>query len=158
MWGRKMTAFKFDDSGVHWSTLEGIPDVWYFILEIDEKNRIVDILFKFSANALIVLHRHHCDYRTFTIQGELRLYNPKGELTEVRRAGAYVAKAGGGEPHSEGGGDQDVIALFSNRNVKGPVYEILDDKLQTLAMLDFDGFKELLKKQNAELDLARRYA
>jgi len=158
MWGRKMTAFKFDDSRVHWSTLEGIADVWYFILEVDEKNRIVDILFKFSANARVVLHRHHADYRTFTIQGELRLYNAKGELTEVRRAGAYVAKAGGGEPHREGGGDQDVIALFSNRNVKGPIYEILDDNLQTAAMLDFDGFKELLKKQNAELARARRYA
>ena len=146
----KIMTFKFDQSGIRWNTLEGIDDVWYHILEIDEKNRIVDILFKFSANAKVVLHRHHSDYRTFTIQGELRLYNSRNELTEVRGPGAYVAKAAGGAPHREGGGDQDVIALFSNRNVAGPIYEILDDQLQTLAMLDFDGFKELLKNQTSE--------
>jgi len=27
------------------------------------------------------------------------------------------------EPHSEGGGDEDAIVFFSNRNVGGPLYE-----------------------------------
>jgi len=93
---------KFDQTNVRWYTLEGIPDVWYNILEVDEKSRTVDILFKFSANAKIVLHRHWADYRTFIIQGELRLYNAAGELIEIRGIGSYVAKAAGGEPHPEG--------------------------------------------------------
>ena len=142
-----MTAPKFDDSSIRWNTLEGIPDVWYHILDVDDKNRIIDVLFKFSANAKIILHRHHADYRTFIVQGELRLYNARNELTEIRKTGSYVAKPAGGEPHREGGGEEDVIAVFSNRNVEGLVYEILDDELRTVAMLGYDDFKELLKAQ-----------
>jgi len=137
----------FDESNIRWFTLEGIPDVWYNILEVDEKSRIVDILFKFSAGAQIVLHRHKAPYRTFIIQGELRLYNAKGDLIEIRRTGSYVEKPSGGEPHREGGGDQDVIALFSNREVEGPIYELLDEDLNPIAVLGFDDFKDLREAQ-----------
>ena len=143
-----MATRGFDDSNIAWNTLEGIPDVWYHILDIDDANRIVDILFKFSARSKIVLHRHRTEYRTFVIQGELRLYNAENELTEVRKVGSYVAKAAGGEPHREGGGDEDVIAIFSNSNVEGPVYELLDDELRTVVTLGYDEFKELLRQQN----------
>lgn len=143
-----MAARGFDDSNIAWNTIEGIADVWYHILDIDERNRIVDILFKFSAHARIMLHRHRADYRTFVIQGELRLYDAQNELTEIRKVGSYVAKPAGGEPHREGGGDQDVIAIFSNRNVERPVYEILDDALQPVALLGYDEFKELFRQQN----------
>jgi quercetin dioxygenase-like cupin family protein len=142
-----MSTLKFDDSNVRWNTLEGIADAWYHILEVDETNRIVDILFKFAANAKIILHRHAAPYRTFIIQGELRLYDKNGDLTEVRRAGSYVSKPAGGPPHSEGGGDQDVIALFSNREVNGPVYEILDDDLNIIATLGLAEFKALQQQQ-----------
>jgi 2,4'-dihydroxyacetophenone dioxygenase len=144
-----MTMLKFDDHNIRWNTLEGIADVWYHVLEVDEKNRIVDILFKFSAHAQIVLHRHHASYRTFILQGELRLYSAEGDLIEVRDVGSYVEKPAGGEPHREGGGDQDVITLFSNRDVEGPIYEILDDELKTIATLGFDDFKSLLQAQDA---------
>lgn len=140
---------KFDQSNIRWYTLEGIPDVWYHVLEVDEKNRIVDILFKFSANAQIVLHRHRAAYRTFIIQGELRIYAANGDLTEIRGAGSYVSKPAGGDPHREGGGDQDVIAVFSNRDVEGPIYEILDDELNTITTLGFDAFKALFEAQGA---------
>lgn len=142
-----MMTIKFDDRNIRWYTLEGISDVWYHVLEVDEKNRIVDILFKFSANAKIVLHRHWAAYRTFVIQGELRLYNANGDLKEIRGVGSYVSKPAGGEPHREGGGDQDVIAIFSNRQVEGPIYEIFDDELNTVATLGLDDFKALLEAQ-----------
>lgn len=142
-----MMTIKFDDRNIRWYTLEGISDVWYHVLEVDEKNRIVDILFKFSANAKIVLHRHLAAYRTFVIQGELRLYNANGDLKEIRGVGSYVSKPAGGEPHREGGGDQDVIAIFSNRQVEGPIYEIFDDELNTVATLGLDDFKALLEAQ-----------
>lgn len=144
-----MGLMKFDESNVRWHTLDGFDHIWYHILEVDETNRIVDILFKFSANRQIVLHRHKADYRTFIIQGELRLYNAAGELTEVRRAGSYVSKPAGGEPHREGGGDQDVIALFSNRNVNGVVYEILDNDLNVVATLGMAEFKALFGAQQS---------
>lgn len=144
-----MTPARFDDSNIRWNTLEGIDDLWYHMLNVDESNRIVDILFKFSANAKVILHRHWTNYSTFIIQGELRLYNARNELVEIRKTGSYVSKAAHGEPHREGGGDQDVIAVFSNRNVDGPVYEILDDELNTLSFLGFDDFKALLAQQQA---------
>ncbi|QXX76085.1 regulator [Methylovirgula sp. HY1] len=142
-------ATKFDDSNVRWYTLEGIEDVYYHILKVDEKNRIVDILFKFSADARVILHRHWATYRTFIIQGELRLYSADGDLKEIRGVGSYVSKLAGGEPHREGGGDQDVIAIFSNRDVEGPIYEILDDELKMVAILGFNDFKALFEAQKA---------
>jgi quercetin dioxygenase-like cupin family protein len=144
-----MTPARFDDSNIRWNTLEGIDDLWYHMLNVDESNRIVDILFKFSANAKVILHRHWTNYSTFIIQGELRLYNARNELVEIRKTGSYVSKAAHGEPHREGGGDEDVIGVFSNRNVDGPVYEILDDELNTLSFLGFDDFKALLAQQQA---------
>ena len=87
-----MATRGFDDSNIAWNTLEGIPDVWYHILDIDDANRIVDILFKFSARSRIVLHRHRTDYRTFVIQGELRLYNAENELTRSARSAATSPK------------------------------------------------------------------
>lgn len=140
-----MSLIKFDESSIRWYTLDGIDDVWLNVLEVDEKNRIVDILYKFSANKQIVLHRHKAPYRTFVVQGELRIYKANGDLKEIRPVGSYVSKPASDEPHREGGGDQDVIALFSNRDVDGVIYEVLDDNLNPIATLGLKEFKELLE-------------
>jgi quercetin dioxygenase-like cupin family protein len=140
---------RLDERNIKWRTIEGIDHLSYFICHLDEKNRSVDILFKFSANQKIPLHRHKADYSTLVIQGELRIYRSNGELKEVRPTGSYVTREAGGEPHTEGGGDCDVIALFSNRNVDNLVYEILDDKLDTIGTFGMAEFKELLTSQSA---------
>jgi hypothetical protein len=49
----------------------------------------------------------------------------------------------------EGGGAQDVIAFFSNRNVDGIVYEVLDDDFDTIATLGVEEFKALFAAQSA---------
>jgi quercetin dioxygenase-like cupin family protein len=116
---------------------------------VDEANRSVDILFKFAANQKIALHRHHADYRTLVLQGELRIYRPNGEIREIRPVGSYVFTPTGGEPHTEGGGDQDVITFFSNRNVDGLIYEILDDNQNTIAKFGIPEFKALFDAQRA---------
>jgi hypothetical protein len=138
-----VATLPFDTRNIRWNTLDGFPHLAYHICNVDEEKRIVDILFKFDANAQIALHRHKCPYVTLILQGELRIYRANGELKEVRAIGSYVETAGDGEPHREGGGDQDVIAFFSNRNVDKLVYEILDDSLNTIAMLGWDEFKAL---------------
>ncbi len=142
-----MPTSPFDDRNIRWHTLEGFENLWYNICEVDEKNRIVDILFKFAANKKIALHRHKCSYRTVVLQGELRVYRANGELKEIRPVGSYVATSGDGEPHTEGGGDQDVIAFFSNREVGSLVYEILDENLNIIAALGMQEFKALLEAQ-----------
>lgn len=142
-----MSTLPFDTRNIHWNTLEGIPHLAYNICSVDEQRRIVDFLFKFDANSKIVLHRHKAHYITVVLQGELRIYNANGDLKEVRPVGSYVATDPGGEPHTEGGGDQDVIAFFSNRDVDGPVYEILDNDLNIIATFGMNEFKALFEAQ-----------
>jgi quercetin dioxygenase-like cupin family protein len=143
------TTLPFDVRNIRWYTLDGFQHVAYHICAVDEQKRIVDVLFKFDANSKIPLHRHKAEYITLILQGELRIYRANGELKEIRPVGSYVATAADGEPHSEGGGAQDVIAFFSNRNVGELVYEILDEDLNTIATLGMNEFKALLEAQTA---------
>ena len=145
-----MSTLPFDLRNIQWYTIENLPHIAYHVYAVDEAKRIVDILFKFDANAKIVLHRHKADYITLVLQGELRLYRPNGELKEIRPVGSYVAGKANGEPHTEGGGDQDVIAFFSNRNVEDTVYEILDDNLATVATFGIAEFKALMEAQTPQ--------
>lgn len=140
-------AGTFDQSNINWNSLEGIDHVWYHVLKVDPDAKVVDLVLKFAANERIVLHRHHADYSTFIMQGELRLYDEKGELTEIRPTGSFVEKPGGGAPHTEGGGDVDCIAWFSNRGTDGTIYEILGPNGETLATLGLQDFAALQEAQ-----------
>lgn len=137
-----MANYLFDDANINWQTLEGFEHLHYSILDIDEQNKIVDVLFKFAAHQQIVLHRHKAVNKTFVIQGEHRLYEADGRLKEVRAVGSYTSSQPSDKPHREGGGDLDVIVFFSIRGDEGTFYEILDDDLNvtvTLGMQDFIG-------------------
>jgi quercetin dioxygenase-like cupin family protein len=142
-----MSTLPYDTRNIRWNTIEGFDHVAYHVCAVDETKRIVDILFKFDAHSKIALHRHKADYITLVLQGELRIYRANGELKEIRLVGSYVAGKADGEPHTEGGGDQDVIAFFSNRNVDSLVYEILDEDLNVVATFGVAEFKALLDAQ-----------
>lgn len=140
-------ASAFDEANVNWNTLEGIDHLWYHVLNVDRDLKVVDLLLKFAANERVVLHKHHADYSTFIIQGELRLYDSEGELTEIRPTASYVQKSAGGAPHTEGGGDQDCIAWFSNKGTDGVIYEILGPNGETLGTLGLAEFEALMEAQ-----------
>jgi hypothetical protein len=53
------------------------------------------------------------------------------------------------EPHREGGGDQDVIILFSIRGTDGTMYEFVDDDNNVISNFGMDDFTELYELQNA---------
>ncbi|MCJ2033883.1 cupin domain-containing protein [Methylobacterium sp. J-068] len=144
-----MATLPFDDRNITWRTVEGFEHAAYHILNIDEEARIVDLLFKFAANERIALHRHGAAYRTLVLQGELRIYRPDGTLKEVRAVGSYVAGQAGGESHTEGGGDQDVIVYFTNRDIDGAVYELLDESQTVVATFGIPEFKALYEAQVA---------
>jgi hypothetical protein len=134
----------FDENAVTWRELPDVEHVWLSILDVDETAKIVDVLFRFAANEKIVLHRHVAAFHTFVVKGEHRIYTPEGELKEVRPVGTYKAGKADPEPHTEGGGDTDVIILFSLRPYcDGPIYEILDDDGNIVDTMTFDGMKEL---------------
>ena len=146
-----MPTLAFDDRKITWQTTEGFDYAAYCILSVDEAARSVDLLFKFAANERIALHRHGAAYRTLVLQGELRIYYPNGDLKEIRPVGSYVSGQAGGEPHTEGGGDQDDIVFFTNRDIDGPVYEILDDRYETVATFGVADFRALLDAQVATI-------
>ncbi|MEM8572211.1 MAG: regulator [Pseudomonadota bacterium] len=140
-------AAAFDESNINWATAEGFDHVWYHVLNVDRDLNVVDILFKFGANAKILLHKHHADYSTFIIQGELRIYDADGVLTEIRPTASYVQRAGGGAPHTEGGGDIDCIAWFSNKVTNGMIYEFITPDGDTIATLGMDEVEALMQAQ-----------
>jgi len=142
-----MANYLFDDANINWQTLEGFEHLHYSILDIDERNKIVDVLFKFAAHRQIVLHRHKALNKTFVIQGEHRLYEADGSLKEIRAVGSYTSSQPKEEPHREGGGDVDVIVFFSIRGGEGAFYEILDDDLNVIVTLGMQDFIGLYKAQ-----------
>lgn len=136
----KVTNFKFDQQNITWRTLDWLDNISYYVYNVDEKDRIVDVIFKFAAKKQVMLHQHKSSYYTTVLQGELRFYRPDGSLREIRPAGSYVAGFPDGEPHTEGGGDEDAIVLFSNRHVEDALYEFLDADgkiVQVLRIADF---------------------
>lgn len=133
--------FKFDDSNLTWRKIDWLEHVWFYVYDVDRKNGIVDVIFRFAANSKAMLHQHKSPYITLVLQGELRFYRPDGTLKEVRPTGSYVRGVADGEPHTEGGGDEDAIVFFSNRNVEDALYEFRDENglpTVTLRLADFE--------------------
>jgi hypothetical protein len=137
-----MSQFVFDDRNIAWKSLEGIEHLWFQVLDVDEKNKTLHVLFKFAANRKIILHRHLTLNKTMAIQGEHRLYHPDGRLKEVRPVGRFIVSPPSDDPHREGGGDQDVVALFVIYG-DGALYEALDDDLNVITTLSFRDFAGL---------------
>jgi hypothetical protein len=137
----------FDDSNIRWNQIEGLDHLHYQICEVDQVARTVDVLFKFDAHAKIAMHWHRAPYRTLVLQGELRIFGADGALKEVRPVGSYVRGAASDAPHTEGGGDQDVIVFFSNRDIDGPVYDVVDETLTTVAIFGLAEFAALQSVQ-----------
>ncbi len=144
-----MNAYQFDDRNIQWHRLGDFEHFVYTILDIDQENNIADVLFKFEAHQLIVLHRHMALNKMLVIQGEHRFYEPNGDLKEVRPVGRYTSSPPSPKPHRECGGDEGAVVFFSIRcNSKDNVlYELLDDQenlIGTITMADLIG----LFKQN----------
>lgn len=144
-----MTARTFDDGSIRWNRLEGIAHLEYCILDIDRERLVVDVLLKFAANEQILLHRHTALNHMLVLQGEHRLYEPDGRLKEVRPTGRYTVSPPSAEPHREGGGDQDVIILFSIRGTDGTAYELLDDDRNVIGTIGMSDFEALYAAQNS---------
>lgn len=142
-----MSHLKFDDSNLTWSQIDWLKHIWFYVYDVDRKNGIVDVMFKFAANSKVMLHQHKSPYVTLVLQGELRFYRPNGEFKEVRPAGSYVKGVADGEPHLEGGGNEDAIVFFSNRNVEDDLYVFLDENMQPSVTLRIGDFEEALQAQ-----------
>ncbi|WP_330083839.1 cupin domain-containing protein [Methylocystis iwaonis] len=139
-----MAQLRFDDSNISWRRFGDVEHLWLSVLDVDAKNKIVQVLFKFAAHQQIVLHRHKTTNKTFVIQGEHRLYHPDGKLKEIRPAGRYTVSPPSNDPHREGGGDQDVVVMFTIYGENDALYELLDDQMNIVASVSIDDFAKLL--------------
>lgn len=142
-----MTQPLFIPSNLPWQTLAGIDHLHYVILDVDEANKSIDVIFKFAAHQQIILHRHKALNKMFVIQGEHRLYEADGSLREIRPTGCYTTSPASEVPHREGGGETDAIVYFSIRGSTGVLYEILDDDLNIIGSLDMQAFIGLYQQQ-----------
>ena len=143
-----MTDYNFDESNIQWNQMEGFDHLSLVVLDVDRDNQVVDVLFKFTANEQIALHRHVALNHMLVIQGEHILYEPDGAIKETRPTGRYTVSPASDEPHREGGGgQQDVIIFFSIRGTDGVMYEILDDDQNTIASLGMEDFENQLAAQ-----------
>lgn len=142
-----MASYNFDDQNIRWNKLGDFEHLLYSVVNIDEENKTVDFLLKLAANQQIFLHRHMAQNNTFVVQGEHRIYEPNGNLKEIRPVGSYTASPASNEPHREGGGDIDAVVLFSVRGNDGVLYEVLDDDSNLVATLSMQDIIGLYKAQ-----------
>lgn len=139
-----MSLHTFDDSNIKWKKLKDLDHLLVSVLDVDEKNRILHVLYKFAANKQIILHRHKTLNKLLVIQGEHRLYHPNGAIKEIRKVGSYTVTPANDTPHREGGGlDQDVIILFTMYGDSDLLYEGLDDSMNLIATLTFQDYVSL---------------
>jgi hypothetical protein len=142
-----MTNHLFDNADIKWQTLGDFRHFLYSILNIDQQNKIIDVIFKFAVRRQIVLHRHKALNHMLVIQGEHRLYEADGKLKEIRPVGRYTVSPPSDEPHREGGGDEEAIVFFSIRGSDGVFYEILDDDQNVIATLGMQDVIDLYNSQ-----------
>ena len=145
-----ITACRFDDHNIHWHKLGDFEHFVYTILDIDQDNSIADVLFKFEPHKPIVLHRHKVLNKTWVIQGEHRIFEPTGDLKEIRPVGSYTSSPANPDPHRECGGDEGAVVFFSIRgsSIDDVLYELLDDQQTLIGAITMQDLIDLHKAKN----------
>jgi hypothetical protein len=89
-----MATYSFDDSNIKWNRHPDLEHLEFTILNVDEKNYILDILFKFDANEKIILHRHMVHNNTFVVKsrrsGRSAATNPARQATCIERVAVPI--------------------------------------------------------------------
>jgi hypothetical protein len=139
-------SFAFDDRNLRWSKLRDLEHFVFSVFDVDLERGLVDFILKFEPNQRIILHRHLALTNTFVVQGEHRLYEPNGALKEIRPVGSYTSSLPG-EPHREGGDDEECVVFYSVRGNTDVLFELLDDNLNIVGTLNMRDFIEALEQQ-----------
>lgn len=138
------TPILFDDRNIHWQPLGEFKHFMVAVYHVDEARKIVDFIIKYEPNERIVTHRHLAQTSTLVIQGEHRIYEPNGDLKEIRPVGGYTSSAPA-EPHSEGGGPEGAVIFYSLRADDECLFELYDDQMNSIATLGIADFAGLLR-------------
>lgn len=136
----------FDESNVRWFELGALEHLVIAMLDVDVEKKTADFMVKFDPNKQIILHRHVAHTNTFVVEGEHRIYEPDGTLTEVRQVGSYTSSPPGA-PHREGAGDRPCIVLYSIRGDHDAMFELLNDDGSLAAPLSVHDFLAAWEEQ-----------
>ena len=140
------TSYRFDDRNIQWRELGDFKHMMASIFFVDEEKNIVDFIIKFDPNEKVLLHRHLAATNTFVVEGEHRIYEPDGQLREVRPVGRYTFGTGR-DAHDEGGGPNGCVLFYSVRGETDALFDMLDANLNVVATLHTADFKALLDAQ-----------
>ena len=141
-----MTAQQFDDRHIQWRELAGFKHMLVSIFFVDEAKNRVDLLIKFDPNEKVLLHRHLADTNTFVIEGDHVIYEPDGQVREVRPVGQYTFGTGR-DAHDEGGGPNGCVLFYSVRGETDALFDMLDANLDVVATLHTADFKPAFDAQ-----------
>ena len=129
------------DGVISWAPFEGIENLEVTICDIDVERQVVDAIVRFPPNEVTSMHNHCAQTNMFVIQGELRIYEPNGELREVRPAGHHY-RGRRDDVHTEGGGDEGAIVMYSIRgHGDDDLIEMMDAEQQVQSVV---GWQALL--------------
>ncbi len=140
------TSYVFDDRHIRWYELGDFKHFVFAMLDVDVSQKIVDFVLKFPPNQKIFPHRHLALTNTLVVHGEHRLYEPNGQLKEIRPVGSYTTSPPG-DPHQEGAGDGGGVVFYSVRGKDGTLFEVLDDNLNVIGALGLEDFLTAFKEQ-----------
>jgi len=141
-----MTAHQFDDRHIQWRELAGFKHMLVSIFFVDEAKNRVDLLIKFDPNEKVLLHRHLADTNTFVIEGDHVIYEPDGQVREVRPVGRYTFGTGR-DAHDEGGGPNGCVLFYSVGGETDALFDMLDANLNVVASLRTADFKAAFDAQ-----------
>ena len=143
------TSFAFDDRNIRWHKLGDLEHFVFFVFDVDLERGLVDYILKFEPNQRIILHRHLALTNTLVVQGEHRFYEPSGALKEIRTVGSYTSSLPG-EPHREGGGNEECVVFYSVRGGEDVLFELLDDSQNVVGTLSRQDFIDALEEQRRQ--------
>ena len=141
--------FSLYDHQIQWQPFAGIENLELALCDVDEDRRVVDLLVRFAPNQTVTMHNHLAQTNMFIIQGELRMYEPDGRVREARPAGRYY-RGRTNDAHSEGGGPDGAVVLYSMRvDDRDEVLQILDDDESVVATITMSDVRDAWAAQQA---------
>ena len=145
--GRQDVSYFYNSKNMQWHQLGDFEHFVFAMINVDSDKKIVDAILKYEPNKKIFIHSHLAQTNTLVLQGEHRLYEPDGALKEVRPTGTYTASAADPNPHSEGGGSDGAIVLYSIRAEHNNLFEIFDESMNVVGTLGLEDFATVLSEQ-----------
>lgn len=122
------------DHLIDWQPFAGVENLDVSLCDVDVERQIVDVIVRFPPNKIVSMHNHLAQTNMFVIQGELRMFEPDdGSLREVRPAGNYY-RGRRDDVHTEGGGPEGAVVLYSVRGHGAEeLLEVMDNDQKVLA-------------------------